>query len=157
MDTPDAAAQFKEKPHIAFVMVADHAEALNGKLYINGGGWTDLQRPVILGQAPPPTAFSIALSVYIPWGETNRPIALKVTVEDEDGNKQFDISTPVVAGRPPQMPVGQGQYFHSAVQMVMPFPQAGGYRAVVTIDGDRDTRTWAFRIHDVIQQQQKAS
>jgi hypothetical protein len=153
----DVATQFKEKPYIAFVMVADHAEAFNGKLYINGGGWTDLQRPVISGQAPPPTAFSIALSVYIPWGETNRPIPLKGTVEDEDGKKLFDFSTPLVAGRPPQMSVGQGQYFHAAVQVVMPFPKPGGYRAVVTIDGDRDTRTWAFRIHDVIQQHQKAS
>jgi hypothetical protein len=157
MDTPDVAGKFAEKPHIAFVMVADHAEAANGKLYINGGGVTDLQRPVVVGQAPPPTAFSIALSVYIPWGETNRPIPLKVTIEDEDGKKPFpDFTMPLVAGRPPQMPVGQGQYFHSGVQLVVPFPKPGGYRAVVTIDGDRDTRTWAFRIHDVIQQQ-KAS
>ncbi len=153
----DVAARFAEKPHIEFVMVADHAAAVEGRLYINGGGWTDIQRPVVAGQPPPPTAFSIALSVHVPWGETNRPIPLKVVIEDEDGKRPFpEISMPLVVWRPPQLPVGQAQYFHAALQAVVPFPKPGGYRAVVTIDGDRDTRTWAFRIHDVIQHQ-KAS
>ncbi len=36
MDTPDVSAKFAERPHIEFVMLADHAEAINGKLYMNG-------------------------------------------------------------------------------------------------------------------------
>jgi hypothetical protein len=61
----------------------------------------------------------------------------------------------VVAGRPPQLPPGSGQHTPMAINAVVPFPKAGGYRVVVKLDG-RDVRTWPFRVHD-IQQQQLAS
>jgi len=149
----DVAARFAEKPHIEFVMLADHAEAINGKLYMNGGGWTDLNRPVVAGQAPPPNAFSIALSVFVPWGDTNRPIDLKLVVEDDDGNNLIDITSQIVVGRSPILPPGSGQHTPLAINAVQVFPKAGGYRVVVKLG--EDVRTWPFRITDIPQQQQQ--
>jgi len=37
----NVATRFAEKPDIEFVMLADHAEAINGKLYMNGGSITE--------------------------------------------------------------------------------------------------------------------
>src|SRR6266566_147982 len=151
----DVAARFAEKPHIEFVMLADHAEAINGKLYMNGGGWTDHNRPVVAGQAPPPSAFSIVLSVFVPWGDTNRPIDLSLTVEDDDGNKLVDMTTKMVVGRSPLLKPGSGQHAPLAINAVQVFPKAGGYRVVVKFADD--VRTWPFTVNDVPppQQQQK--
>jgi hypothetical protein len=153
MQSDDVADQFSEKPHIEFVMLADHAEAINGKLYMNGGGWTDHNRPVMAGQAPPPSAFSIALSVFVPWADTNRPIDLTLLVEDDDGNKLVDMTTQMVVGRSPILQPGSGQHAALAINAVQVFPKAGGYRVVVKF-GD-DMRTWPFRVIDIPQQQQQ--
>jgi hypothetical protein len=156
MVTDDVSKQFADTPGIDFVLLADHAESINGKLYMNGGGWTDHNRPVIAGQAPPPSAFSIALSVFVPWGDTNKPIDLKLMVEDDDGNKLIDMTTQMVVGRSPMLKPGSGQHAALAINAVQVFPKAGGYRVVVKFGGD--TRTWPFRVNDIPnQQQQKAS
>jgi hypothetical protein len=83
---------FVERPSIDFVMLANHAEAINGLLYMLGGGWTDHRRMVVAGQPNPPSAFSIALSVYTPWSETNRPMDLTVSVENDDGSEYFKVA-----------------------------------------------------------------
>ncbi len=107
------------------------------------------------GQAPPPSAFSIVLSVFVPWGDTNKPIDLKVTVEDDDGNNLIDITSQIVVGRAPLLPPGSGQHTPLAINVVQVFPKVGGYRVVVKLG--EDVRTWPFRIKDIPQQQQKAS
>ena len=100
---------------------------------------------VIAGQAPPPSAFSIALSVFVPWGDTNKPIDLKLMVEDDDGNKLIDMTTQMVVGRSPMLKPGSGQHAALAINAVQVFPKAGGYRVVVKFGGD--TRTWPFRVN----------
>ena len=46
------------------LMLADSAQAVEGKLYILGGGWS------LVG--PEPTPMAIALKIEVPWDETNR-------------------------------------------------------------------------------------
>src|SRR5712692_6126152 len=45
------------------MLLADAAQAVNGKLYILGGGWS------VTGPAPSPSA--IALKIEVPWDEAN--------------------------------------------------------------------------------------
>ena len=33
-------------PEIEYVTVANHAEAINDMLYLQGAGWTDIQQPM---------------------------------------------------------------------------------------------------------------
>ena len=142
---------FVDKPSIDFVMMANHAEAINGMLYMLGGGWTDHHRQIVAGQPTPASSFSIATAVYVPWSDTNRPISLTVSIENEDGAEFFKFDGQVVAGRGPQLPPGSGQHLPLAINVVTAFPTAGGYRVVVKLEG-RDHRTWPFRVHDINQQ-----
>ena len=67
------------------LMLADYAEAVNGKLYIMGGGRT------VTGPGPAP--FAIAVLIEIPWDETNRRHVLRVDLVDGDGRPVM-VSTP---------------------------------------------------------------
>jgi hypothetical protein len=148
---------FVEQARIEFVMLANHAEAINGLLYISGGGWADHRRVIVPGQPVPPSPISIALSLYIPWNDTNRPHALSVTVESEDGAVLFKVDASLNTGRPPQLPPGAPQNPALAFNGIVTYPKAGGYRVIAKLNGDQDTRTWPFRVHDIPQQSQIAS
>lgn len=72
------------------LMLADSAQAVNGKLYILGGGWS------ITGPMPSPSA--IAIKIEVPWNEANRRHTLKLELMDEDRNP---VSVPTPAGNSP--------------------------------------------------------
>jgi hypothetical protein len=72
------------------MMLADSAQAVNGKLYILGGGWS------LTGPMPVPSA--IAALVFVPWNETNRKHVVKVSLLDEDYRP---VLMPTPAGKAP--------------------------------------------------------
>lgn len=90
------------------MLLADHAEAINGKLYIMGGGWS------ITGPAPSPSA--LAIKIEVPWHDTNRRHELKVELLDGDdhpvlvptpaGNSALVVTGSFEVGRPPGIIVG---------------------------------------------------
>jgi len=88
------------------LLLADHAEAINGKLYVMGGGWT------VLYAADRPVNISIAAIVAVPWDETNRRHRVTLELLDAEGvavevggqpvllNGEFEV------GRPPGVKPG---------------------------------------------------
>ena len=58
------------------ILLADSAQAVQGKLYILGGGWS------IAG--PGPITMAIAIKIEIPWTEANTRHQLRVALFDED-------------------------------------------------------------------------
>ena len=90
----------------ATMVLADWAEAMNGKLYIMGGGWS------ITGPMPVPSA--IALKIEVPWEETNRQHSLRLALIDDDGHevipvgneKPIEITGKFEVGRPTGFPPG---------------------------------------------------
>lgn len=68
------------------MLLADHAQAVQGKLYIIGGGWS------ITGPGPTPSA--IAIKIDVPWDETNRNHSLKLELFDADMHP-VQVPTPV--------------------------------------------------------------
>ncbi len=90
------------------LMLADFAEAVNGKLYIMGGGWS------LTGPLPSPSA--IAIKIEVPWNETNQRHNLKLELMDSDyhpilvptpaGNAPLVISGDFEVGRPAGIPQG---------------------------------------------------
>lgn len=145
-------AVFVDRPRVEYVMLANHAEAVNGLLYIAGGGWTDHYRQVTPGQPPPISQIGIALSVYVPWTATNRPLKLEVKVEDEDASELMKLDATLNTGRPTQLVPGTAQHAALAFNIPLPFPKPGGYRVVASLDDAKDVVTWPFRVHDVNQQ-----
>src|SRR5215210_4393613 len=90
------------------MMLADAAQAVAGKLYVLGGGWS------ITGTDPTPSA--IAIYVKVPWDLTNRKHKLLLELVDLDGEPVF-VDTPTgqqalrvesefEVGRPPGLTPG---------------------------------------------------
>ncbi len=131
---------------IEFVTVANHAEALNGLLYLSGGGWTDVRRAVPQGAPPPVTHFGIAISVLVPWNETNQQHHLVFRLEPEDGGELVRMEADLEMGRPPGLPAGSDQRAVLAINADIQFPAAGGYRVVAEL-GEQVSAT-SFRVHD---------
>src|SRR5215218_6494058 len=59
------------------MMLADAAQAVDGKLYILGGGWS------VTGPQPAPSA--AALYIQVPWDQTNMKHSFRLELLDSDG------------------------------------------------------------------------
>src|SRR5438094_10551900 len=90
------------------MLLADAAQAINGKLYILGGGWS------IIGPDPGPSA--IAIKIEVPWDEANKRHKLKLELVDQDGQpvtvptptgeKPVQLQRDYEVGRPPGLKPG---------------------------------------------------
>jgi hypothetical protein len=131
---------------IDFLFLANHVELQNGLLYASGAGWSDLYRlPDEEGRFSV-NHFGIAVSVAVPWDETNQPHHLILRIEQEDETEVSRVETDVEVGRPPRLPAGSVQRVVLGLGVDTVFPTEGGYRFVATID--EDTRSVDFRVHD---------
>jgi len=62
------------------LLLCDHAEALNGKLYVMGGGWNVLFAP---GR---PVHTAVAAVIAVPWDQTNLRHKLSLDLLTADGD-----------------------------------------------------------------------
>lgn len=129
-----------DQAKIDFLMLADWAETINGKLYIQGGGWD--RRVVVPGK---PMEFAIVASIVIPWNATNRPHEFSIAIESEDGTAAAPpLSGSATVGRPPHAQPGQDFRTQVAVKVGgVKLPALGTYRIVMTLNGDI-TKSAAF-------------
>jgi hypothetical protein len=122
------------------MMLADAAQAAEGKLYIMGGGWS------ITG--PEPTASAIAAYIQVPWDRTNVQHEFRfdlldadgqpVVAETEEGGEEpvaiegaFEVGRPVgvTPGTPIDVPL--------AINIgPLPLPPGGRYEWRLHIDGE---------------------
>ena len=118
---------------IGFLMLADHSEAVNGKLYMVGGGWNVLRLP----ELPHEWGFHIALGLDVAWDETNQPHNLQVNVHDPDGVELGEgLTANFETGRPPGLPEGQEQRLVMSIAATASFATAGPHAAVVQVNGE---------------------
>ena len=84
------------------ILLADAAQAINGKFYILGGGWNIRDSN--------PTPMALALLIEVPWTEANIAHRLQIVLLDEDGREvivptptgaqPFRLEIPFEVGRP---------------------------------------------------------
>lgn len=74
------------------MLLADSAQAIDGKLYILGGGWS------ITG--PTPTPFALAIKIEVPWDQTNVQHRFRLNLVDSDGH---EVTAESPAGSQPIM------------------------------------------------------
>jgi hypothetical protein len=135
-------------PEIELLTLANHAEAINGLLYMMGAGWTDHWRQIPPeGNRVPPVHFGIGIAILVPWDETNRRHHVVVGIENSDGREVIRVESDVEIGRPPGSQPGQDFRSVLAINANVDFPAAGTYRVVVTA-GQSQKRV-AFRVNDV--------
>jgi hypothetical protein len=116
--------------NLGFLILADHSEALNGKVYAMGAGWNVLRFP----QLPQQWAFGLALGIDVPWDMTNRRHALTMHLEDPDGELLGDeFSLEFEAGRPPGSIPGSDQRIVLSLRTQAEFATGGPHAVVVKV------------------------
>jgi hypothetical protein len=117
------------------MLLADAAQAVGGKLYVLGGGWSMT--------GPEPTPSAIAIKLEVPWDLANRPHELGLALLDDDGrpvvvgDKPVQIQGRFEVGRPAGLPAGTPLDAVLALTMG-PIPLEGGQRYTwkLSIDGE---------------------
>ncbi len=127
------------------MMLCDAADAVGGKLYVLGGGWSLVLRPNL------PTNMALAVKLAVPWSETNRRIAIRAALHTEDGepvevegNEVF-AEGEVEVGRPPGIRPGSSLDAPFALTFGGLALPPGGYVWELTVDGHPRART-PFRV-----------
>jgi hypothetical protein len=125
----------------ATMMLADSAQASEGKLYILGGGWN------ITGPEPSPSA--IAIYIEVSWDLANMRHHWRLELMDSDGQPVM-VPTPmgeqalvlegdVEVGRPPGVTPGTGLGVPLAINLgPLPLAPGGRYEWRLTIGGRSD-------------------
>lgn len=136
-------------------MLCDSATAVEGKLYVHGGGWNAIAAASVPLGVP---RIGIALLLGVPYRESDSQHTLTVALEDEDGTglplgrADESCAVPVIqftfgVGRPPLIAPGDPQLLPFALNIDgYIFGNAGGYVFVVAVDDVELTRM-RFRVH----------
>lgn len=93
------------------MLLADWAEAINGKLYIQGGGWSRVAPQPVQGLPPGiPGVVNCALAIrfLVGWDETNHKYDIVIRLIDDDGHPvvpipdgpSVEVRTQLEVGRP---------------------------------------------------------
>jgi hypothetical protein len=139
------------------VLLCNHAEAADSKLYLAGGGIN-----ISFVQPEPPHLVTVALGivVHVPYQSTNQGHKMRIVLLDEDGNgvrpyqpdgvpeaPAVEATIPFNMGRPPVIEVGDEQTMVFAVNFVnLPLPHLGQYSFVFEIDATELKRqSWRVR------------
>jgi hypothetical protein len=128
-----------------FLMLADRAEAVNGKLYMVGGGFDRVGAP----NFPTNANFDIAIGAMVDYHETNEPHTFELRLEDVDNNVVLGpIGGQVEVGRPPGMKAGQSQRVMIVFRGPFPISAPGEYAWVAVLDGHREspTKFWLDKV-----------
>ncbi len=99
---------------VEWIIMADSAEVVNGKLYLMGGGWDHL---VVNQPFPTQQLISIAVSFSVGWDETNIRQPMEIRIEDMEGKQLARVNGEIEAGRPRGITPGQAQRVQLAFKL----------------------------------------
>jgi hypothetical protein len=133
-------------PQIELLTVANHAEAINGLLYLSGAGWTDLSRTIQPGGAVPMNHIGIAVAILVSWMETNQRHRVGIRMENADGQTLINVQGEMEMGRPVGVLQGSDLRGVMAINGEIQFPSAGVYRVIASVG--EDAKSVTFRVHD---------
>ncbi len=128
-------------PAIDFLLIADRAEAINGKLYLMGGAWDSIS----IADLNAPITFSLALGILIPWQATNERHRMRLVVQSAAGLTLAELDGELVAGRPPQLEAGTQQRLLFATTFGVLLPHPGAYAVIVYLN-EREAKRTGFTV-----------
>ena len=124
-----AEATLARRPEIDYLLVADRAEVVNGKLYLMGGSWDRVQPPSF----PHRMMLGIALGVRIPFAHTDEQHAVSVELSHED-KRLVGFEAKLTTGRPPGM-AGMDMLVPMAFNIPVAIPAEGQLVLRAGVDG----------------------
>jgi len=123
------------RPTLEFALLADAVQAVDGKLYVLGGGWDTL----LVGHFPVRHhTLAIGLRLRVPWSSENQKVRFDVGLQDADGVSLLPDDIHHVIEISPR-DTGSRQDFgvvRSVTFNNLTFKAAGDYSFVVTLDGE---------------------
>jgi hypothetical protein len=128
------------EPEVEFLILAEHVEAIHGKLYLMGGAWETIQ----VARFDAPVTLSLAVSVQIPWHATNHQHTVVVSVETADGEVLAAETRQVRVGRPAHIEPGTSQRTLLVLQLAVELPRPDHY-VVVAVVNDASRARVPFR------------
>jgi len=132
-----ATVESSQDIQIRMMIAADGAQAVNGKLYILGGGFDHVNMPSV----PFQHRFDLAILIDVPWTATNQPFQLVVEQLDADGNAlSYRAEAMIETGRPPGARRGASFSVPIALPVVADFPEPGRYILRGSINGEERNR-----------------
>jgi hypothetical protein len=141
------------------MMLADHAQVADGKLFISGGGWST--------GGPGPIPCGLVMLFHVPWDRTNHKTTFTLRLVDADGQPvmtlgplgeqpvqvagQFEVGRPagVLPGSEINVPIA----FNTVLSQLAP---GSRYTWVLEVDGHPDDNwqlSFATRANMTIQVQ----
>jgi hypothetical protein len=121
-----------EKVTIDFVLLADFAQTVNGKLTVVGAGWNILNAVEYPHQLP----FGIGLGFLVPWAETNKKHAFTFVIHQSEGMELAKGGGEFEVGRGAGIPSGMTQRVVIAVSGQVQVPESGTYEIIVAAAED---------------------
>ena len=122
---------------VEWLILADAAQVVGAKLYLLGGGW---DRVTVNRAFPIDQRCALALSILVPWNETNQKHSFEVEIISEDDvteqpSSMVKVGGQFEVGRPPGIRPGQEQRFQLAVDMNLKVEKAGTKTVIARIEG----------------------
>ena len=134
-----AEATLARQPEIDYLLVADRAEVVNGKLYLMGGSWDRIQPP----DFPHRMMLGIALGVRIPFTRTDDQHTVSVELRHED-KRIVGFEAKLTTGRPPGM-AGMDMLVPMAFNIPIAIPGEGQVVLRASVD-DRAPRRHEIKV-----------
>jgi hypothetical protein len=123
---------------LEWLILADWAQIVGGKLYLQGGGWDVL---VIRAPFPVTQPIAIAASFSVPWEATNQRHDVEIEIQTEDGVELTKLGGQFELGRPPGIKPGQAQRFQIAANTGLSLQSPGTYVVIARLQGQEVGRT----------------
>jgi hypothetical protein len=123
------------RPAVDFALLADAVQAVQGKLYVLGGGWDILHVTRFPVRHP---SLAIALRLKVPWTSTGQQLRVGVELQDADGGPLLpggEISHVVSVPRRDAMDRADIAVVRSFTFNNLTFEKPGDYSFVISIDG----------------------
>ena len=124
-----AEATLSRTPEVDYLLVADRAEVVNGKLYLMGGSWDRIQPQ----QFPHRMMLGIALGVRIPFAYTDDQHTVAIELQHND-TRIIGFEAKLATGRPPGM-AGMDMLVPMAFNIPIAIPGEGQVTLKAVIDG----------------------
>ena len=119
------------------MMLADHAQVADGKLFISGGGWSTC--------GPGASPCAVAVLFHVPWQETDQKISFTLRLLDEDGRGVHQpgpegklpvhVNGHFEARRKPGMTPGTEVNVPMSFNIILQLEAGGRYSWVLDVDG----------------------
>jgi pimeloyl-ACP methyl ester carboxylesterase len=138
---------------VLFVYAANHAEVVNGLIYVNGGGWTNVQRQ-IRAEGRQLVQMGAIVALIVPWMELGQPHEVTIEIEAHpssgpSGHAVATVKLSVLVGAQRFTREGVNERIMLAVPITVDFPAAGDYCLVADVDDSGERKEWEFWVHDI--------